>query len=218
MDLYKRASANGADPDTLVIFLHGLGANGQDLIGIAQYWADQFPGALFLSPDAPEPCDMAPAEAAQSSRQWFSLQNQSPEAIAHGVKKASLYLNAFLDHHLEENTIPPERLALVGFSQGAMLGLFTALKRKAPLACFLGYSGALAGINENGDINSKPPVFLWHGEDDMVVPVQAYHQTKKALEAMGVPVTGQTVSGLAHSIDEKGIEKGGEFLSQYLAM
>ena len=132
MDVYKRNPHSGKDPDSLVIFLHGLGANGQDLIGIAQYWAEAIPDTLFISPDAPEPCDMAPPEMT-GSRQWFSMQDRRPEKIEQGVKKASAYLNAYIDQQSEEYNIPAEKIALVGFSQGAMMSFFVGLQRNDPV-------------------------------------------------------------------------------------
>ena len=218
MDLYKRNPHNGGDPDSIVLFLHGLGADGTDLIGIAQYWAEELPNTLFLSPDAPEVCDMMPEGAPNPGRQWFSLKTWTPESVYEGVTRASRYLGAFMDHHLEENNLPAEKIALVGFSQGAMVGLYTALSRKSQIACICAYSGALVGDQDlaERDHISKPPVFLRHGKDDMVVPVSSFKHAKKALENLGVTVTGEAVPNLAHGIDDEGIKKGGAFLKSYL--
>lgn len=216
MDVYKRNPHSGKDPSSLVIFLHGLGANGQDLIGIAQYWAEAIADTMFISPDAPEPCDMAPPEMT-SSRQWFSMQDRQPEKIEQGVKRASAYLNAYIDQQCEEYKIPAEKIALVGFSQGAMMSFFVGLQRKDPLACILGYSGAFVG---GGDLTpetvTKTPVFLRHGDDDMVVPVDAFHQTKQRLTDLGLDVEGNTVPGLGHGIDDDGIDAGRTFLKAHL--
>ena len=217
MDLYKRLPVSGSAPDSLVIFCHGLGANGQDLIGIAQYWANALPNTLFLSPDAPEQCDMAPSHMT-GSRQWFSMQDRSEDALLAGVKKASYYLNGFIDHHLEENALPPERLALVGFSQGTMLSLYVTLRRSPSIACVCGYSGMLLGTDDLTD--EKPnhsPIFLRHGEADEIVPVQAFHDAYKGLEGLNVDVTGETVPDLGHGIDDLGIQKGRDFLAQHLS-
>src|SRR5579871_1369604 len=133
-----RAPQSGGKPQSVVVLLHGLGADGGDLIGLAPYWAPQLPTTEFLSPHAPYPCDMAPY-----GRQWFSLQDRSPNMIVAGVQAAAPILEAYLDDVLRERGLPPERLALVGFSQGTMMALHVGLRRPQRLAGIVGYSGAL---------------------------------------------------------------------------
>src|SRR5215469_5079921 len=134
--------ASGGAPRQLVILLHGLGADGNDLIGLAPYWAPLLPEAEFVSPDAPFPCDMAPF-----GRQWFSLQDRSPAAILAGVRASAPILDAFLDDALAARELAPAQLALVGFSQGTMMSLYVAPRRTAPVAGVVGYSGALVGTD-----------------------------------------------------------------------
>ena len=105
--------ASGRAAQQLVVLLHGLGADGNDLISLAPYFAQVLPDAAFVSPHAPFPCDMAPM-----GRQWFSLQQRTPEAMLGGVRMSAPVLDAFLDAELERHGLTPERLALVGFSQG----------------------------------------------------------------------------------------------------
>src|SRR5690242_9960165 len=109
----SRKPASGGAPRQLVLLLHGLGADGNDLIGLAPYWEQLLPDAEFLAPDAPYPCDMAPF-----GRQWFSLQDRSPAAILAGVRGAAPTLDAFIDEALAQRNLDASRLALVGFSQG----------------------------------------------------------------------------------------------------
>src|SRR5215472_388055 len=120
----SRHPAAGANPGRLVILLHGLGADGNDLIELAPYWARLLPTAEFLSPNAPFPCDMAPY-----GYQWFSSQDRSPEAVLAGVRAAAPILDAFIDDALAMRGLSDRDLALVGFSQGTMMSLFVGLRR-----------------------------------------------------------------------------------------
>src|SRR6201997_5344382 len=164
-----RPPASGGTPRRLVILLHGLGADGNDLIGLAPYWAPLLPEAEFLAPDAPFPCDMAPF-----GRQWFSLQDRSPMSILAGVRAAAPILDAFIDDALEARNLEESRLALVGFSQGTMMSLYVGLRRAKALAGIVGFSGALIGSETlPQDIRSRPPVLLIHGDSDEIVPFQA---------------------------------------------
>ncbi len=211
LDGPRRGAAPGA-ARTLVVLLHGLGADGHDLIALAPVLGQRLPAAAFVSPHAPFPCDMAPF-----GRQWFSLQDRNPAAILGGVRLAAPVLSAFLDAELERHGLGDERLALVGFSQGTMVALFVALRRARPCAGLVGYSGALIG----GDllpeeIASRPPVLLVHGDADEIVPFQALAATTAALKANAVPVETESRPGLGHGIDERGLQLGVEFLTRHL--
>ena len=134
----SRPPALGGRPSRLVILLHGLGADGNDLIGLAPYWAPLLPTTEFLSPNAPFPCDMAPY-----GYQWFSAQDRSPAAVLAGVRAAAPFLDAFIDDALAERGLDDADLALVGFSQGTMMALYVGLRRSQPVAGILGFSGRL---------------------------------------------------------------------------
>lgn len=206
--------ADGGTPTALVVMLHGLGADGNDLIGIAPMWAPMLPGVAFVSPNAPEPCDMAPY-----GRQWFSLQDRSPAAMLAGVQIAAQALNGFLDAELARLGLGPDKLALVGFSQGTMTGLYTAPRRPAAVAGVLGYSGSLIGANTLGaEASAKPPVMLIHGTADPIVPFEAMAAAESGLAAAGVPVESHARPGLAHGIDEVGLRLGVAFLKRVLGV
>jgi phospholipase/carboxylesterase len=205
---YTHNPVSGEAPRQVVILLHGLGANGRDLIGLAQYWEKALPHAVFVSPDAPFPCDMAPV-----GYQWFSLQDWSPEKILSGVEEAAPILDEYIDQVLAHFNLKDEHLALVGFSQGTMVSLYAGPRRKNKIAGILGYSGALIG--DEGLYASgiqKPPVALVHGDSDGVVPIAAYHHAMATLQDTGFDVSGTICPYLAHGIDDQGIEKGAEFL------
>ncbi|MGH7126430.1 MAG: alpha/beta hydrolase [Stellaceae bacterium] len=209
----RRPPRRGGKPKSLVVLLHGLGADGNDLISLAPYWAPHLPETEFLSPHAPFPCDMAPV-----GYQWFSVQDRSPEAMLAGVRAAAPFLEAFLDDVLAARGLDESRLVLVGFSQGAMMSLFVGLRRAKPVAGILGYSGRLVGEETLGEeLRSKPPVLLMHGTTDEIVPFESLAHAETHLKAHGVPVTTLRRPGLGHSIDEIELAKGGEFLKSVLA-
>ena len=123
----RHAPTNGAAPQNLVILLHGVGADGNDLIGLAPHWARHLPDTEFVSPHAPYPYDKAP-----QGRQWFSIRDFSPEILLAGVRETAPILNQFIDEQLARTGLSDDRLALVGFSQGTMMALFVALRRTRP--------------------------------------------------------------------------------------
>jgi phospholipase/carboxylesterase len=210
---YEHKPESGKKPEQLVMLLHGLGSNGQDLISLAPFWAKYLPNAIFISPDAPFRCDMVPP-GYPNSYQWFSLQQRAPSAMLHGASSAAPILQDFMKEQMELHDISAAKTALVGFSQGTMMSLYAGPRFGQRIAGILGYSGALVG---EMDIElHKVPVHLVHGEADDVVPVAAYHHARKGLEQAGFTVSGHTTKGLPHSIDDKGIQSGADFLKSIL--
>ena len=204
----SRPPVSGGTPSRLVILLHGLGADGNDLIGLAPYWARLLPTAEFLSPNAPFPCDMAPY-----GYQWYSSQDRSPEAALAGVRAAAPILDAFIDEALAKRGLEESDLALVGFSQGTVMSLYVGLRRDKPLAGIVGYSGRLLAPELlAGELRSHPKTLLVHGTEDPLIPYAALAEAEAALKAAGVPVDTVTSFGIGHSIDEEGLRRGGRFL------
>ena len=196
-----------------VVWLHGLGADGHDLIGLADQWRALLPGAAFISPDAPQPCDMAPM-----GRQWFSLQALTPAALLAGVRGAAPALDGFLDEQLARFGLGPDRLALVGFSQGTMMALYVVPRRPDEIAALVGYSGRLIGADElKRETKSRPPVRLIHGEHDEMVPASSMESAAKALAAAGFSVETHLRPGLGHGIDPEGIAIAGHFIAEQFA-
>jgi len=200
----------GATPTRLVVLLHGLGADGNDLFGMVPALAPALPNTAFISPDAPYPCDMAPY-----GRQWFSLQTRDPAAILAGVKASAAILDAFLDDMLEKFQIDDGKLALMGFSQGCMMSIYTAPRRAKRIAGVVGYSGRLIG--DTNEFRTKPPMLLVHGDTDQVVPPDSLPDAVAGLERAGVPVDAVSRPGLGHGIDQVGLELGRDFLVKVLA-
>ena len=203
-----RLPARSGKTKSLVILLHGLGSDGNDLIGLAPYWAPQLPDTAFVSPNAPFPCDMAPY-----GYQWFSLQDRSPTRILAGVQAAAPILDAFITQELDRHGLDESRLALVGFSQGCMMSLYVAPRREKPVAQVLGYSGRLIGNDQlKAETRSKPPILLVHGTADEIVPFESLAASEAGLKAAGIPVETLSRPGLGHSIDQVGLTEGGKRL------
>ena len=204
--------AAGGRPRRLVLLLHGLGADGNDLIGLAPYWAPLLPDAEFLSPNAPFPCDFAPY-----GYQWYSVQDRSRETQLAGVRAAAPLLDAAIDEALAARGLLARDLALVGFSQGTVMALFVGLRRAEPVAGILGFSGRLVAPEMlASEVRSRPSVLLVHGTEDPMIPHQEMAAAESALKAADVPVETLSCPGIGHSIDEAGLSRGGRFLRDVL--
>ncbi len=209
-----RPPLSGGPPRSLVILLHGLGADGNDLIGLAQYWGRLVPEAEFVSPNAPFPCDMAPW-----GYQWFSVQDRTPATTLAGVRAAAPALDGFIDEELAKRGLDESAAALVGFSQGTMMSLFVGLRRAKPLAAIVGYSGRLIAPELlAGELRSRPPVLLAHGTEDPLVPFESMAAAEAALREAEVPVETLVCSGAEHTIAPEGLERGGRFLREKLSV
>ncbi|MDQ1078723.1 alpha/beta hydrolase [Pseudoroseomonas cervicalis] len=204
---------DGGKPQQIVILLHGYGADGNDLIDLAPHWARALPQALFVSPHAPFPCEAGPY-----GRQWFSLADRSPGPMLAGAQAARPLLDALIARECAAAGLPESAVALMGFSQGAMMALFTGLRRTVPPFAILAYSGRLIGEELlEAEIASRPETLLVHGEVDEVVPVQSSRSAEAVLRARGVPVESLYCPRLAHGIDDAGLTAGALFLQRNAA-
>ena len=193
----------------LVVLLHGYGADGNDLIGLAPHWAPLLPEAEFVSPHAPFPCEAMPF-----GRQWFGFQGRTHDQVArrraHRRRAFSTITSAAL---LAERKMDESRWRWSDFSQGAMMSLFVGLRRAKPVAAIVAYSGRLFAPESLGsELRARPKVLLVHGDHDEVVPPEALPRAYEALEAAKVPVAQMLRPGLGHGIDGEGLARGGEFL------
>ena len=198
----ERPAASGA-ADSLVIFLHGYGADGNDLIGLAEPMAPHLPNTRFLAPNAPERCPGNPF-----GYQWFPIPwlDGTPEAVARAsAVRAFAALDAWLDAAAAEG-IGPDRTVLFGFSQGTMMALHVGLRRATPFAGIVGFSGRLLDPELlASEIASRPPVLLVHGDQDPVVPFESLAAAEAALAAAGVPTHAHVSPGMAHGIAPDGL-------------
>ena len=203
--------AAGGVARNLVVFLHGYGANGDDLISIGRHWAKDLPHTAFASPNAPQACPGAP-----QGRQWFPLTMRDPGERWSGVVAAHPSLDAYLDAELTRLGFDDGRLALVGFSQGTMMALHVGLRRKASPAAILGYSGLLAGPENLAQASASPAIFLIHGDQDQILPVDMSFAAAQALGEAGRPTRFHICRGLGHGIDGEGLALGARFLQDFL--
>jgi phospholipase/carboxylesterase len=214
-----RLAPRSGKAKNLVVFLHGYGADGNDLIEIGRAWQELLPDTAFVSPHAPNPCGQAPV-----GREWFPLTMREPSERWLGVNSAAPVLNAFLDAELARHSLPGSALALVGFSQGTMMSLHVGLRRAVAPAAIVGYSGMLVTPNEDADLDkftgeivARPPVLLIHGDQDQLIPVQALLHAAQGLASLDIPTQWHISPGVGHGIDQEGLRQGGEFLSRSLA-
>lgn len=198
-----------------VIFVHGYGADGADLLGLAGPLGPHLPTTAFYAPNAPEPCTNNPM-----GYQWFPipwLDGSSEEAARQGMAAAVADLNAFVDKVLDDEGLEPGALALVGFSQGTMMSLHIAPRRDAPLAGVVGFSGRLLQPEALAtEAVSRPPVLLIHGDADQMVPVTDLPKAANALVAAGFETYAHVCQGLGHGIDNEGLSMGLHFLRERL--
>lgn len=209
----RRGAASG-QAKSMVVFVHGYGADGADLLGLADPLAPHLPNTVFYSPDAPEPCNGAPM-----GRQWFPipwLDGSSEEAARQGLLAAALDLNAFLDEKLAAEGLLPNALALVGFSQGAMMSLHIAPRRTPQIAGVVGISGRLLSPELLYEAVSKPPILLIHGDQDPVVPFEDMGLAGDALVAAGFETYGHVMQGTGHGIAPDGLSVALSFLADRL--
>jgi phospholipase/carboxylesterase len=192
----------------LVVLCHGYGADGNDLIGLAPHWQGLLPTAAFAAPNAPQPVPGSPGY------QWFPISRIDPREMQKGVESAEGTFNQFLDQELARLELPPDRLALVGFSQGTMLSLHVGLRRAVKPAAIIGFSGLLAGPPPEGP---RPPILLVHGDADQVIPADALFAAATVLGASGAAVQWHLSHGVGHGIDPTGLALAGGFLQMAFA-
>ena len=193
----------------LIVFCHGYGADGKDLINIGNYWQRFLPDFYFTSPNAPNICSVNPM-----GFEWFNLMNPDIKNVdlelEHSVSKLTKFINA----KLKELSLSYSKLFLVGFSQGTMMSLHYALTNPNKIAGVIGYSGKIYDPNilEN-NIKSKPPIFLMHGDDDNIVPLEDMMEAKNFLTKNKVDLKTKIFKGCGHSIPTQGLSLGLEFIN-----
>ena len=199
----------------LVVILHGYGADGNDLIEIGRQWQKILPEAAFVSPHAHEACAMSPG-----GRQWFRLTDPNPHERWSGVCAAHPVIDDFIDAELERLGLPHDKLAIAGFSQGAMMALHVGLRRKIAPAAIISLSGTLVGPEHLSQATARsasgapPPVLAMHGHMDEVIPVDSMFITADHLASAGIPCQWHLAIGMGHSIDGEEIRHGALFLAR----
>jgi phospholipase/carboxylesterase len=199
--------------DALVVLCHGYGSDGNDLIALAGAWRRLLPRAAFVAPHAPERCPIAGA-----GFQWFALETFAPEVVTRGVNAAAPMLERFLERELERHGLDGSRLALAGFSQGAMMALHVGLRRNPAPAAIVGFSGALAAPPPKPVPGAgRPPILLVHGDADDMIPISALHAALTMLATSGLSVQWHVAQRVGHGIDQESVAIAGRFLADALA-
>jgi len=212
----RREAASGKGT-SLVVFLHGYGANAQDLLGLADPLAPHMPDTVFVAPDAPEQCAGSPM-----GYQWFPIpwiDGSSEEDSAAGMERAVGDLNAYLDTVMQEEGISADKTVLFGFSQGTMMALYVAPRRSEAVAGVVGFSGRLMSpelLEDEAEV--KSPVLLVHGDQDDVVPPASLPEAADALTAAGFEVYAHVMKGTAHGIAPDGLSVAAAFMREKLGI
>ena len=199
-------------PQQVIVLCHGYGGDGKDISTLAINWQRFLPEAIFLCPNAPEICAVNP-----QGYQWFDLSSDKEELILEKSLIVEEKLNTFIDQILNNFQLEPNNLALVGFSQGCMMSIQIALKKKKQISCLIGYSGKVINQKHLSDnIHSKPKIFLMHGANDTLVPPTHLLEAKEYLVKHGLKIKTKMFKDCEHRIPVEGVSLGLGFLKKNL--
>jgi len=199
-------------PQQVIVLCHGYGGDGKDISTLAIHWQRFLPEAIFLCPNAPEICAVNP-----QGYQWFDLSSDKEELILEKSLIAEEKLNTFIDQILNNFQLEPNNLALVGFSQGCMMSIQIALKKKKQISCLIGYSGKVINQKHLSDnIHSKPKIFLMHGTNDTIVSPTHLLEAKEYLVKHGLKIKTKIFKDCEHRIPVEGVSLGLGFLKKNL--
>tara|TARA_B100000029_G_scaffold197192_1_gene195263 strand:- start:9296 stop:9952 length:657 start_codon:yes stop_codon:yes gene_type:complete len=200
------------NPKQIIVLCHGYGGDGKDISALAINWRRFLPDAVFLCPNAPEICSVNP-----NGYQWFELSSENENLILEKSLIAEKKLDKYLDEALEKFQIKADKLAIVGFSQGCMIGIQVALKKKKQIGCMIGYSGKIISKKHlSTNINSSPKIFLMHGSNDTIVPPTHLLEAKEFLKNHGLKIKMKLFKNCEHRIPVEGSSLGLAFLKKNL--
>lgn len=193
----------------LIVFIHGLGSDGNDLIALAPFFDNNLQDVHYISPHGIEPCDMAPY-----GRQWFSLMDRTPDVVKDLAAKNAPHIEAIIKDKQQDLGLTNKDTILIGFSQGTMIGTYLTLSQDEPYAALVAYSGRL--IPPANISNKNTPICIVHGIDDEIVDVEESHNMSEFFDDQGIKNEILTIENLQHSIDNKGIKFAADFLNKYI--
>ena len=212
LDVTSIFPLNKNKPKQIIILCHGYGGDGKDISTLAINWQRFLPDSIFLCPNGPEICTINP-----QGFQWFDLTNEKEEIILEKSLIAEKKLSLFIDQVLDNLQLESKNLALVGFSQGCMISIQAGLKKKEQISCVLGYSGKIINKKHLSDnINSKPEIFLMHGDNDTIVPASYLLEAKEYLNRLGIKIKTKIFKNCEHRIPVEGSSLGLSFLKKNL--
>ena len=212
---FKQLDPKSNITKSIIVFLHGYGANGADLLSIGNVLADHLPDTLFIAPDAPTKCQMSP-----SGFQWFPIPEMDGSSISEAVKELDricTFTNGWIDEIIAKENVSSKDVFLFGFSQGTMLSLYLGPQREQTFGGVIGFSGRLINIeNFKLRIASRPPVLLVHGDEDAVVSPSYLQEAFKELKALNFEVRKHLSVGVGHGIAPDGLTEALKFLQDKL--
>lgn len=209
LEFFELHTLSKEKPKKLMVFLHGYGASGEDLIDLAREFKHILPDAHFVSPNAP--FDLQ--HPFSSGYQWFSLGSYEPRILYPQILEANRILDIFINSQLQRFDLTHQDLILVGFSQGAMMAMYNSIRNQNQNAGIIAYSGKLILPTMLGEsIGSKPKICLIHGKEDDVLPFDNFLEAQKLLQEIEIPTECHALEGLGHGIDHHGIRIGKQFL------
>jgi len=212
LDVVSIPTLSKNKPKQVIVLCHGYGGDGRDISSLAINWQRFLPNTIFLCPNGPEICDIN-----KNGYQWFDLSSENEDVIFEKSLNAEKKLSIFLDQVLDSYQLEVDNLALVGFSQGCMISIQTGLKKNKKINCILGYSGKIINKEKlSSDINSKPKIFLMHGENDTVVSPMHLLESKEYLTKQGIKVKTKMFKNCEHRIPVEGSSLGLSFLKKNL--
>jgi phospholipase/carboxylesterase len=199
-------------PKNAVILCHGYGGDGKDISLLASYWRTYLPDTLFICPDAPERCVVS-----GTGFQWFDLMDQTKDQVLVKSLVAEIKLNALIDEVIKNNNLTGEKIAIGGFSQGSMISLQTAIKRKDKINSIIGYSGKIIDLDHlQNNMNSRPNIILMHGDNDEIVPINFFLEAKEFFNKNNYEFDSKIFKNCEHRIPTQGASLGLEFLKKNL--
>ena len=212
LDVTSFSSLSKNEPKQIIILCHGYGGDGQDISVLANNWRRFLPDAVFLCPNAPEVCTVN-----QLGYQWFDMTVENDEAILEKSLVTEKIFNTFLDQVLDNFQLDEKNLALVGFSQGCMMIIQIALKKKKQINCLVGYSGKIINKRHLSDnIVSRPKIFLMHGDRDTIVSPSYLLESKEFLIQQSLKIKTKLFKNCDHKISVEGASLGLKFLRKNL--
>lgn len=206
---YPEVKSISENPKKLVILLHGYGSNGDDMISLVPFMKEKLPTCYFISPYGLEPFELS-----LKGRQWFSLINRIPSVLRQKVDDSSKKFQQIILKKQEELGLTNKDTVIVGFSQGTMLGLYSALTQGEPFAAAIGFSGLL--VYPIDFRNNETPICLIHGENDTVVPIIEMTKAIEYFNNHSVKYETLSIPDLNHTIDSNGIDKAISFIQKYI--
>ena len=216
LELTEKMPASGK-VKKVVIFLHGYGADGADLISLSDPLSKQLPDCFFSAPNAPRKCGASPF-----GFEWFpipEIDGSTIPSMMEALAKSEKLLKNLIQDYIAKFTLNSEDIALVGFSQGTMISLNIGLRGKNILGGIVGFSGRLLmpDVLKSEKKSKYPPVLLVHGDADDVVPISFLHEATKSLEDLGINFSTHISKNVGHGIAPDGLEKCSTFLQKVLA-